>query len=58
MAGEKTDQSAQQAQNFYNKGVAAFERGNLDIAIDLLVQFEEQIEEPEVHRLGERAGLG
>lgn len=38
MAGEKTDQSAQQAQNFYNKGVAAFERGNLDIAIDLLVQ--------------------
>ena len=38
MAGEKTDQVAQQAQNFYNKGVAAFERGNLDIAIDLLVQ--------------------
>ncbi len=38
MAGEKTDQSAQQAQNFYNKGVAAFERGNLDIAIDLLMQ--------------------
>ena len=38
MAGEKTDQSAQQSQNFYNKGVAAFERGNLDIAIDLLMQ--------------------
>jgi tetratricopeptide (TPR) repeat protein len=38
MAGEKTDQVAQQAQNFYNKGVAAFERGNLDIAIDLLMQ--------------------
>lgn len=38
MAGEKTDQTAQQAQNFYNKGVAAFERGNLDIAIDLLMQ--------------------
>lgn len=29
-----------------------------EAAIDLLVQFEEQIEEPEVHRLGERAGLG
>lgn len=38
MAGEKTDQVAQQAQNFYNKGVVAFERGNLDIAIDLLMQ--------------------
>jgi len=38
MAAEKTDQVAQQAQNFYNKGVAAFERGNLDIAIDLLMQ--------------------
>ncbi|MDD4102510.1 MAG: tetratricopeptide repeat protein [Kiritimatiellae bacterium] len=38
MAGEKTDQTAQQAQNFYNKGQAAFERGNLDIAIDLLMQ--------------------
>jgi len=38
MAGEKSDQVAQQSQNFYNKGVAAFERGNLDIAIDLLVQ--------------------
>jgi tetratricopeptide (TPR) repeat protein len=38
MAGEKTDQSAQQAQNFFNKGVAAFERSNLDIAIDLLMQ--------------------
>lgn len=29
-----------------------------EAAIDLLVQFEEQIEEPEVQRLGERAGLG
>ena len=38
MAVEKSDQVAQQAQNFYNKGVAAFERGNLDIAIDLLMQ--------------------
>lgn len=38
MAGEKTEQSAQQAQNYYNKGVAAFERGNFDIGIDLLVQ--------------------
>ncbi len=38
MAGEKTDQVAQQAQNFFNKGEAAFERGNLDIAIDLLMQ--------------------
>ena len=38
MAGEKTDQQAQQAQNFFNKGVAAFERGNFDIAIDLLMQ--------------------
>lgn len=33
-----TDRVAQQAQNFYNKGVAAFERGNLHIAIDLLMQ--------------------
>ena len=38
MAGEKTDQMAQQAQNFFNKGVAAFERGNFDIAVDLLMQ--------------------
>lgn len=38
MAGEKADQVAQQAQNLYNKGVTAFERGNLDIAIDLLMQ--------------------
>jgi len=38
MAVEKTDQMAQQAQNLYNKGVAAFERGNFDIAIDLLMQ--------------------
>jgi len=39
MAGEKsTNQTAQQAQNFYNKGDAAFSRGNLDIAIDLLMQ--------------------
>ncbi|HPB10545.1 MAG TPA: hypothetical protein PLU38_07070 [Kiritimatiellia bacterium] len=38
MAGERTDQTAQQAQNYFNKGVAAFERGNHDIAIDLLMQ--------------------
>ena len=38
MAGERSDQSAQQAQNFFNKGVAAFERNNYDIAIDLLMQ--------------------
>jgi len=38
MSGEKTEQVAQQAQNFFNKGVVAFERGNLDIAIDLLMQ--------------------
>ena len=38
MAGEKSSQTAQQAQNFYNKGDAAFSRGNLDIAIDLLMQ--------------------
>ncbi|MDR2850419.1 MAG: hypothetical protein LBW77_07795 [Verrucomicrobiota bacterium] len=38
MAGEKADQTAQQAQNFFNKGEAAFERGNFDIAIDLLMQ--------------------
>ena len=38
MAGERTDQTAQQAQNYFNKGVAAFERGNNDIAIDLLMQ--------------------
>ena len=38
MAGERPDQAAQQAQNFFNKGVAAFERNNYDIAIDLLMQ--------------------
>ncbi|MBO7088969.1 MAG: hypothetical protein J6W70_03610 [Lentisphaeria bacterium] len=38
MAGERNDQAAQQAQNFYNKGQVAYERGNLDIAIDLLIQ--------------------
>jgi len=38
MAGERLDQAAQQAQNFFNRGVAAFERGNFDIAIDLLMQ--------------------
>ena len=38
MAGERSDQAAQQAQNFFNKGVAAFERNNYDIAIDLLMQ--------------------
>ncbi len=38
MAVEKMEQIAQQAQNFYNKGQVAFERGNFDIAIDLLTQ--------------------
>jgi len=38
MAEAKSDLTAQQAQNFYKKGAAAFERGNLDIAIDLLMQ--------------------
>jgi tetratricopeptide (TPR) repeat protein len=38
MAGEKSDQVAQQAQNLFNKGVTAFERGNLDYAIDMLMQ--------------------
>lgn len=38
MAGERTDQVAQQAQNFFNKGVAAFERNNFDFAIDFLMQ--------------------
>ncbi len=38
MAGDKSEQQAQQAQNFYAKGHAAFERGNYDIAIDLLMQ--------------------
>ena len=38
MAVEKSNQTAQQAQNFYNKGDAAFSRGNLDIAIDMLMQ--------------------
>jgi tetratricopeptide (TPR) repeat protein len=38
MAEERMDQAAQQAQNFFNKGQIAFERGNWDIAIDLLMQ--------------------
>jgi len=38
MTGERADQRNQQAQNFFNKGSAAFERGNFDIAIDLLMQ--------------------
>ncbi len=38
MAEVKSDLTAQQAQNFYKKGVTAFERGNLDIAIDMLMQ--------------------
>ena len=38
MAGDKSEQMAQQAQNFYSKGSAAYERGNYDIAIDLLMQ--------------------
>lgn len=38
MAGEESDKMAQQAQNFFNKGKVAYDRGNLDIAIDLLIQ--------------------
>lgn len=38
MAEDKSEQQAQQAQNFYAKGHAAYERGNYDIAIDLLMQ--------------------
>jgi tetratricopeptide (TPR) repeat protein len=38
MAEVKSDLTAQQAQNFYKKGVTAFERGNLDIAIDMLMR--------------------
>ncbi len=38
MAGDKSEQTAQQAQNFFAKGSAAYERGNYDIAIDLLMQ--------------------
>lgn len=38
MSSVKGDQVAQQAQNFYNRGVTAFERGNLDFAINLLMQ--------------------
>lgn len=38
MSNGNSDIAQQQAQNFYNKGVSAFERRNLDIAIDLLTQ--------------------
>lgn len=38
MADDKSEQIAQQAQNFYTKGLAAYTRGNYDIAIDLLMQ--------------------
>ena len=38
MAEEKHDQAAQMAQTLFNKGFAAFERGSLDIAIDLLLR--------------------
>lgn len=38
MDGENNEVVAQQAQNFFTKGVAAFERRNWDIAIDLLMQ--------------------
>ncbi|MFA7172915.1 MAG: hypothetical protein WC340_05790 [Kiritimatiellia bacterium] len=38
MAEDKSERQAQQAQNFYAKGHAAYERGNYDIAIDLLMQ--------------------
>jgi tetratricopeptide (TPR) repeat protein len=38
MASDKSEQINQQAQNFFAKGSAAYERGNFDIAIDLLMQ--------------------
>jgi len=38
MAVDKSEQMAQQAQNFYAKGQAAYDRRNYDIAIDLLMQ--------------------
>ena len=38
MAEETNEQIAQQAQTLFNKGFATFERGNLDIAIDLLLR--------------------
>ena len=38
MAEEITEQNAQLAQTLFNKGFATFERGNLDIAIDLLLR--------------------
>ncbi|MFZ4397221.1 MAG: tetratricopeptide repeat protein [Kiritimatiellia bacterium] len=38
MAEENKDQNAQLAQTLFNKGFATFERGNLDIAIDLLLR--------------------
>ena len=38
MAADKSEQMAQQAQNFYAKGDAAYGRGNYEIAIDLLMQ--------------------
>lgn len=38
MSNAKSDRIAQQAQNFYSKGVAAYQRGNYDIAADMLMQ--------------------
>jgi len=38
MAEETNEQNAQLAQTLFNKGFATFERGNLDIAIDLLLR--------------------
>ena len=38
MAEETSEQNAQLAQTLFNKGFATFERGNLDIAIDLLLR--------------------
>ena len=38
MAEETNDQNAQLSQTLFNKGFATFERGNLDIAIDLLLR--------------------
>lgn len=38
MADGKTDITDQQVQNLYNKGLTAFERANLDFAIELLMK--------------------
>ncbi len=38
MAAETNEQNSQLAQKLFNQGFATFERGNLDIAIDLLLR--------------------